>query len=76
MHANDLVCAGDRGSSNQEAASSACTACGVNPQLLPYEALPCRHRYCYYCLRSRTHADPAFSCLRCQTRVVAIRPLR
>ena len=42
--------------SNQEAAAAdpTCTACGVNPSLLPYEALPCHHRYCYYCLRSRT----------------------
>jgi peroxin-2 len=36
--------------------------CGARDVLLPYVALPCRHIFCYYCLRSNCAADAAFAC--------------
>lgn len=53
-----------------------CTFCGVSEVLVPYTALPCNHRFCYYCLRSNCEADIHFSCPRCSVRVAAMRRWR
>ncbi|XP_017979055.1 PREDICTED: peroxisome biogenesis protein 2 isoform X3 [Theobroma cacao] len=50
---------------------STCPICRASPTL-PYLALPCQHRYCYYCLRTRCAAAPSFRCSRCSEPVVAM----
>ncbi|KAF5741668.1 Peroxisome biogenesis protein 2 [Tripterygium wilfordii] len=50
---------------------SACPICRVTPTI-PFLALPCQHRYCYYCLRTRCAATPSFRCSRCSELVVAM----
>lgn len=50
-----------------------CSFCGSADVPVPYSALPCKHRYCYYCLRSQCEADPQFCCSRCGLRVEAMR---
>ncbi|KAI3897242.1 hypothetical protein MKW92_010603 [Papaver armeniacum] len=50
---------------------TACPICQANPTT-PFLALPCEHRYCYYCLRTRCAATPSFRCSRCNEPVVAI----
>ncbi|EFJ49149.1 hypothetical protein VOLCADRAFT_104358 [Volvox carteri f. nagariensis] len=42
--------------------SGGCPLCGSDEPLTAVLALPCRHTYCYYCLRSHTLADPRFVC--------------
>jgi peroxin-2 len=39
-----------------------CPICGVHEMLVPFVAYPCRHVFCYYCLRSHTEADQGFCC--------------
>jgi peroxin-2 len=39
-----------------------CPICGVQEVLVPFVAYPCRHLFCYYCLRSHTEADQGFCC--------------
>ncbi|KAE9584622.1 putative transcription factor C2H2 family [Lupinus albus] len=39
---------------------------------IPFVALPCQHRYCYYCLRTRCAASPSFRCSSCREPVVAM----
>lgn len=39
-----------------------CPVCGVAEILVPYVAFPCRHIFCYYCLRSHCEADQGFQC--------------
>lgn len=53
-----------------------CPVCGCEEPLTAVVALPCRHRYCYYCLRSHTQADPGFACLLDGVRVAAMRRVR
>ncbi|GAA0173299.1 hypothetical protein LIER_26948 [Lithospermum erythrorhizon] len=48
-----------------------CPICQANPTT-PFVALPCQHRYCYYCLRTRCSASPSFRCSRCSEPVVAM----
>lgn len=48
-----------------------CPICQANPTTV-YLALPCQHRYCYYCLRTRCAASPSFRCMRCSEPVVAM----
>ncbi|KVH92949.1 Pex, N-terminal [Cynara cardunculus var. scolymus] len=48
-----------------------CPICQANPTTV-YLALPCQHRYCYYCLRTRCAATPSFRCSRCNDPVVAM----
>ncbi|XVF74553.1 hypothetical protein PTKIN_Ptkin13bG0119100 [Pterospermum kingtungense] len=60
----------DKSSSSTEG-DSTCPICGASPTL-PYLALPCQHRYCYYCLRTRCAAAPSFRCSRCGEPVVAM----
>lgn len=50
---------------------SACPICQANPTT-PFLALPCEHRYCYYCLRTRCAAVPSFRCSRCNEPVTAM----
>ncbi|KAH1240302.1 Peroxisome biogenesis protein 2 [Glycine max] len=53
---------------------TACPICQATPTI-PYVALPCQHRYCYYCLRTRCAAAPSFRCSRCSEPVVAMQRL-
>eukprot|EP00878_Enallax_costatus_P047651 GHUV01058657.1.p1 GENE.GHUV01058657.1~~GHUV01058657.1.p1 ORF type:complete len:394 (+),score=101.12 GHUV01058657.1:510-1691(+) len=39
-----------------------CPICGVSEMLVPFVAYPCRHIFCYYCLRSHCEADQGFQC--------------
>ncbi|XP_072999596.1 peroxisome biogenesis protein 2 [Typha latifolia] len=57
------------GSSNDEAE---CPICHSTPSI-PFTAIPCQHRYCYYCLRTRCAATSSYRCARCNETVVAIR---
>ncbi|KAF6263305.1 Pex12 amino terminal region-domain-containing protein [Scenedesmus sp. NREL 46B-D3] len=68
--------AGGRSSSSSSSSSSSnmhraadvlrpigpCPICGVHEVLVPFVAYPCRHLFCYYCLRSHTEADQGFCC--------------
>ncbi|XP_010254047.1 PREDICTED: peroxisome biogenesis protein 2 isoform X2 [Nelumbo nucifera] len=56
------------GSSGDEAA---CPICQGNPTI-PFLAVPCQHRYCYYCLRTRCAATTSFRCSRCNEPVIAM----
>ncbi|KAG1330420.1 peroxisome biogenesis protein 2 [Cocos nucifera] len=56
------------GSSSNE---SECPICHANPTI-PFVALPCQHRYCYYCLRTRCAAVSSYRCARCNEAVEAI----
>uniref|UniRef100_A0A7N0VBT5 RING-type E3 ubiquitin transferase (cysteine targeting) n=1 Tax=Kalanchoe fedtschenkoi TaxID=63787 RepID=A0A7N0VBT5_KALFE len=49
----------------------ACPICQASPSI-PFLALPCQHRYCYYCLRTRCAAVTLFRCSRCNEPVVAM----
>lgn len=48
-----------------------CPICQTNPNI-PFFALPCQHRYCYYCLRTRCAAVTSFRCTRCNEPVIAM----
>ncbi|GAB4850220.1 peroxisome assembly protein (Peroxin-2) [Ancistrocladus abbreviatus] len=48
-----------------------CPICQKSPTI-PFVALPCRHRYCYYCLRTRCSAAPSFCCAWCNEPVTAM----
>ncbi|KAK1312085.1 Peroxisome biogenesis protein 2 [Acorus calamus] len=50
---------------------TACPICLANPTI-PFVAVPCQHRYCYYCLRTRCAATPQFRCARCNEPVMAV----
>ncbi|XP_050234960.1 peroxisome biogenesis protein 2 [Mercurialis annua] len=58
-------------SSNSTADDSTCPICQTTPTI-PFLALPCQHRYCYYCLRTRCAASSLFRCPRCSEPVVAM----
>ncbi|CAH2068029.1 unnamed protein product [Thlaspi arvense] len=60
----------DKSSGNKEDAVT-CPICQVDPAI-PFIALPCQHRYCYYCIRTRCASAASFRCLRCNEPVVAI----
>lgn len=45
-----------------EEVAGPCPMCGAVNTLLPFQALPCRHVFCYYCIRSNTEADIGFKC--------------
>ncbi|KAA8540390.1 hypothetical protein F0562_024691 [Nyssa sinensis] len=62
--------------SKDKSASSAgdetvCPICQASPTI-PFLALPCQHRYCYYCLRTRCSAASSFRCSRCSEPVIAM----
>ncbi|GMH17684.1 hypothetical protein Nepgr_019525 [Nepenthes gracilis] len=48
-----------------------CPICKASPTI-PFIALPCHHRYCYYCLRTRCSAAPSFRCAKCSEPVTAM----
>jgi peroxin-2 len=50
-----------------------CPICGLREIAVPYAALPCRHVFCYYCLRAHCEADAAFECPVDGRRVAAMR---
>lgn len=50
---------------------TSCPICQASPGV-SFIALPCRHRYCYYCLRTRCSATPSFRCSRCGEIVAAM----
>ncbi|XP_010539489.1 PREDICTED: peroxisome biogenesis protein 2 [Tarenaya hassleriana] len=58
-------------SSNSKEDTVTCPICRVDPAT-PFLALPCQHRYCYYCIRTRCASAASFRCLRCNEPVVAI----
>ncbi|XP_051114826.1 peroxisome biogenesis protein 2 [Andrographis paniculata] len=59
-------------SSNSEGDDALCPLCHATPTT-PFLALPCQHRYCYYCLQTRcSAATTSFRCSRCNEPVVAM----
>ncbi|XP_031488746.1 peroxisome biogenesis protein 2 [Nymphaea colorata] len=60
------------GSSSDDAA---CPICHRSPAV-PFSAQPCQHRYCYYCLRTRSAANSSFRCARCNEPVLAMQRTR
>ncbi|KDO56955.1 hypothetical protein CISIN_1g023268mg [Citrus sinensis] len=60
----------DKSSSSEEDVTT-CPICQASPTT-PFLALPCQHRYCYYCLRTRCAASPSFRCSRCNEPVIAM----
>lgn len=56
------------GSSNDD---EMCPICLKSPST-PFVALPCQHRYCYYCISTRAAAANSYRCARCNETVVAI----
>ncbi|WOL00804.1 hypothetical protein Cni_G09517 [Canna indica] len=48
-----------------------CPVCQSVPTI-PFVALPCQHRFCYYCLRTRCAAVRSYRCGRCNEAIVAI----
>ncbi|XP_073318191.1 peroxisome biogenesis protein 2 [Primulina huaijiensis] len=58
-------------SSSSERDEALCPICQTTPTT-PFLALPCQHRYCYYCLRTRCSASSAFRCSRCNELVIAM----
>jgi peroxin-2 len=64
------------GTSSSSIAQQLCALCGASEINVPYSALPCKHRFCYYCLRARTLSDPAYKCPQCGVRITAMRRWR
>ncbi|KAI3737639.1 hypothetical protein L2E82_27648 [Cichorium intybus] len=58
-------------SSDSKGDETVCPICHTNPTIA-YVALPCHHRYCYYCLRTRCGATTSFRCSTCSEPVVAM----
>ncbi|KAF9685187.1 hypothetical protein SADUNF_Sadunf03G0028300 [Salix dunnii] len=58
-------------SSSSKVDDDTCPICQAIPAI-PFLALPCQHRYCYYCLRTRCAAASSFRCPRCGEPVVAM----
>ncbi|CAN6456561.1 unnamed protein product [Victoria cruziana] len=54
---------------------TACPICHRSPAV-PFSAQPCQHRYCYYCLRTRSAANSSFRCVRCNEPVLAMQRTR
>lgn len=57
-------------SSNSATDETLCPICQATPTL-PFFAIPCQHRFCYYCLQTRCSAAP-FRCTRCGELVVGM----
>ncbi|XP_057724700.1 peroxisome biogenesis protein 2 [Arachis stenosperma] len=60
----------DKSSSSAED-DTLCPICRATPTI-PFVAIPCQHRYCYYCLRTRWAAAPSYRCSRCSEPVSAM----
>lgn len=50
-----------------------CAICGAREIAVPFNALPCSHVFCYYCLRTNCESDYKFTCPECSVRVRAMR---
>jgi peroxin-2 len=49
-----------------------CGICGNGTPVMPYLALPCRHKYCYVCIAVAVEKEPSLACTRCGVAVHAI----
>ena len=49
-----------------------CAMCNAHDIAVPFQAIPCRHLFCYYCLRTNCEADKQFECPLCAVRVSAM----
>ncbi|KAJ9179215.1 hypothetical protein P3X46_011028 [Hevea brasiliensis] len=58
-------------SSSSTGDNGTCPVCQAIPTI-PFLALPCQHRYCYYCLRTQCAASPSFRCPKCSEPVIAM----
>ncbi|KAF2301191.1 hypothetical protein GH714_020739 [Hevea brasiliensis] len=58
-------------SSSSAGDDGTCPVCQAIPTI-PFLALPCQHRYCYYCLRTRCAASSSFRCPSCSEPVHAL----
>ncbi|CAH9063507.1 unnamed protein product [Cuscuta epithymum] len=58
-------------SSNSATDEALCPICLATPTL-PFFAIPCQHRFCYYCLQTRCSAAQSYRCPRCGELVVAM----
>ncbi|KAF3673752.1 Peroxisome biogenesis protein 2 [Capsicum annuum] len=58
-------------SSDSSVDETLCPICQGTPSI-PFVAVPCQHRYCYYCLQTRCSASPSFRCPRCGEPVAAM----
>ncbi|KAL3335304.1 hypothetical protein AABB24_031494 [Solanum stoloniferum] len=58
-------------SSDSSVDESLCPICQGTPSI-PFVAIPCQHRYCYYCLQTRCSASSSFRCPRCGEPVAAM----
>eukprot|EP00242_Pyramimonas_sp_CCMP2087_P001461 CAMPEP_0198233678 /NCGR_PEP_ID=MMETSP1445-20131203/116364_1 /TAXON_ID=36898 /ORGANISM="Pyramimonas sp., Strain CCMP2087" /LENGTH=375 /DNA_ID=CAMNT_0043914379 /DNA_START=112 /DNA_END=1239 /DNA_ORIENTATION=- len=65
--------AGGHGDSTPRSQSNLCPICSTTPRV-PFVASPCRHVYCYYCLRAHCMGDPEFKCQTegCGVRITAM----
>ncbi|DBB13024.1 TPA: hypothetical protein ACH3X3_005760 [Trebouxia sp. C0006] len=50
-----------------------CAICAAHEITVPFCAVPCKHTFCYYCLRTNCEADHHFTCPTCSTRVDAMK---
>lgn len=59
------------------AAEKGCPVCSADPISTPHESLPCRHVFCYYCLRASRLAEAPnpYSCPRCDTPITGQQPV-
>ena len=48
-----------------------CASCHTECPVLPHQANPCHHMYCYYCIASE---EKPFRCYSCQTAVTSFHP--
>lgn len=42
-----------------------CNICRKEEMAVPFVALPCEHKFCYYCLRSHTESEAGYKCPTC-----------
>ena len=66
------ACAAGAGEPGGPGSEAACGICSAPDVPSPWAAVPCGHRFCYYCLRSHCAADPQYSCPLCLRRVDAM----
>jgi len=50
-----------------------CNICRKENVAIPFEALPCQHKFCYYCLRSHTESEAGYKCPACGEVVQSMR---
>ena len=57
---------------NLQASPGSCAICNAHDIAVPFQAVPCKHVFCYYCLRTNCEADKQFECPLCAVRVSAM----